>query len=520
MNKSPHKQEELEDNHHGIFDAVYDGVIITDLETGMVMEANPAACLQHGCTREEFIGQQLSQFIHPSSLETFNEYILSFQSGNVFDTRLLHTSHNGESFDTEWRGNTIAYLGRPCFLGIVRDISKEIIPDQMPSRHADTPKHEQDTLLTISHTLASTLKLQPGLILYQLREIVEYTRGCFFSLEDSTLITLALRGTRQLEQSSQLQIPLQNLDDLDFLFNSRQPIVIADLGGDEPQAQFFRSILGAGAANLMEGMKSWIWVPLAVKSRLIGGLGLAHKKPNHFTFHHASLAQSVANQVAITMVNTELYKQARELAVLEERQHLARDLHDAINQSLFAAGIIAEVIPRLWEQDQDLARSSLKDLHRLTRSAQAEMRVLLAELRPSTLIDTNLSDLVKHLGYALAGRVDIPVDVMTSGDITIPSEVQIVFYRVCQEALNNIAKHAKASRVKIEIQQDGPELTLRIHDDGRGFDQNQATPGHYGLQMMQERADGVGAQLTVSSQPGQGTQLTICWEDSAPEEGK
>jgi PAS domain S-box-containing protein len=217
---------------------------------------------------------------------------------------------------------------------------------------------------------------------------------------------------------------------------------------------------------------------------------------------------------------TELYKQAHELAALEERQRLARDLHDAINQSLFAAGIIAEVIPRIWEQDQDLARRSLKDLHRLTRSAQAEMRVLLAELRPSTLIDTDLGDLVKHLGYALAGRVDIPVDVMTSGTLHLPSRVQIVFYRICQEALNNIAKHAKASRVKIEIQQDGPELTLRIHDDGRGFDQNQTTPGHYGLQMMQERADGVGAQLTVISQPGQGTQLTICWEDSAPEEGK
>ncbi len=219
------------------------------------------------------------------------------------------------------------------------------------------------------------------------------------------------------------------------------------------------------------------------------------------------------------MVNTELYEQARELAVLEERQRLARDLHDAINQSLFSAGMIAEVIPRLWEKDQDLARRSLKDLHRLTRSAQAEMRVLLAELRPSTLVDTDLDELIKHLGYALSGRVDIPVEISTSGNINIPSGSKIVFYRICQEALNNIAKHAKASRVKIEIQQDGPELTLRIHDDGRGFDQNQTTPGHYGLQMMQERAESVGARLTVTSKPGQGTELSLEWEDPAIKEG-
>jgi signal transduction histidine kinase len=123
------------------------------------------------------------------------------------------------------------------------------------------------------------------------------------------------------------------------------------------------------------------------------------------------------------------------------------------------------------------------------------------------------------LGFALSGRIDIPVVVNTSEKINIPAEVQTVFYRVCQEALYNIAKHAKASRVEIDLQQDGAELMLRIHDNGRGFDQNQTTPGHYGLQMMQERADNVGAQLTLMSQPDHGTEITVHWEDSALKEG-
>ncbi len=505
----------MESKYRCIFDAVCDGLIIIDLETGLVVEANPAAYLRHGCTRDEFIGKQMSFFIHPSNHQALNEYILKFQSDDVHEARLLHTCQNGESFYAEWRGNAIDYLGRSCFLGIIRDEGKEIRLDQLPPRRVDPRKHEQDMLLKISHTLASTLELQPGLILDQIRGIVEYTRGGFFAVEDSTLITRALRGMPRLEQSPQLRIHLQGQKTLDILLNGRQPIRVADLSSEHSQAQFFRSLLEDGFADLGEGMRSWIWVPLAVKNRLIGGLGLAHKKPNYFTKHHASLVLSVANQIAITMVNAELYEQARALAVLEERQRLARDLHDAINQSLFTAGIIAEVIPRLWEQDQALARRSLKDLHRLTRSAQAEMRALLAELRPSTLIDTDLGELIKLLGYALSGRVDIPVVVNTSGNINIPSGVQIVFYRVCQEALNNIAKHAKASRVDIDLQQDGAELTLRILDNGRGFDQNQTTSGHYGLQMMQERADDLGAQLTIMSQPGQGTEIAIHWKDSA-----
>ena len=111
--------------------------------------------------------------------------------------------------------------------------------------------------------------------------------------------------------------------------------------------------------------------------------GCAHETTkNYFTPHHADLALSVANQAAITMVNAELYGHAQALAVLEERQRLARNLHDAINQSLFSAGLIAEVLPRLWDRDQEEARRSLEDLRKLTRGAMAEMRALLAELRP------------------------------------------------------------------------------------------------------------------------------------------
>jgi len=375
---------------------------------------------------------------------------------------------------------------------------------------------EQATLLTISHTLASTLELQPGLILDQLHEIIAYAHAGLFTLEDSSLIDLALRGTELLDQTSPVHIHLNTPENIDTLLNKHLPICIADILSDDPQAQFLRSLLVNEAAVLQEGMRSWMWVPLAVKGRLIGAVAMAHEKQNYFTSHHADLALSVANQAAITMINTELNKQAQVLAILEDRQRLARDLHDAVNQSLFSAGLIAEVLPLLWEQDQEDARRSLQDLRRLMRGVMAEMRALLAELRPSTLTDSNLVDLLQLLRDAFVGRTSVSVVFTVSGEFSLPAEVQIVFYRVCQEALNNIAKHAQASHVEIDLKLDGDVIELHICDDGLGFDHQQTISGHYGLSMMRERAEAAGLALTITSQPNQGTQLTICWITTHP----
>src|SRR4030042_5113709 len=131
-----------------------------------------------------------------------------------------------------------------------------------------------------------------------------------------------------------------------------------------------------------------MWVPLAVKHRLFGGIGIAHAERDYVTPHDADRAMTIANQVAVTLVNAELNERAQTHAALLERQRLAQSLHDAVNQSLFSAGLIAEVLPRLWERDPHEARRSLEDLRRLTRGALAAMRVLLAELRPSVPTDS------------------------------------------------------------------------------------------------------------------------------------
>jgi len=507
-----------EQEYRNIFEAASDGLVIYDIGLDSVVEANSAACEMHGYTRQEFIGQNPAVFMLPESHALFREQIRQVGPDSAFESLIIHRRRDGSPFHVEVRRSAINYRGRPCLLSVIRDVSQRIQTEKTLGRQIEVQMREQATLLAISHTLASTLEFQPGLILDQLREIIEYTHCGLFALEDSTLVTLAMRGTPQLQASLPFHIHLRGPETLAALFNGHKPIRIADLWSDHPQAQFLRALLNDGAAVLLEGMQSWMWVPLAVKGRVIGGVGVAHAKRNYFTPHHADLALSVANQAAITLINAELYGHAQALAVLEERQRLARNLHDAINQSLFSAGLIAEILPRLWERDQEEARRSLEDLRKLTRGAMAEMRALLAELRPSTLTDAELGDLLRLLGNAFTGRTNVPTRVTVMGQGVLPAEVQVAIYRVCQEALNNVAKHAAASLVEIDLKHKGAAIELSIRDNGQGFDPIQTTSGHYGLSMMNERAEAVGAQLSITSQPGHGTELTIYWKEAGKKE--
>jgi PAS domain S-box-containing protein len=516
MNQVPDRSSEEE--YRNIFEAASDGLIIYDIELDSVVQANRAACEMHGYPPQEFLGLKPAAFMVPESYLLFKEQAQTAKPDSVFESLMVHLRRDSSPFHVEVRTSVIQYQGRQCLLSLLRDVSQRIQTEKILGGQIETQMREQATLLAISHTLASTLEFQPGLILDQLREIIEYTHCGLFALEDSTLVTLAMRGTPQLEGSSPFRIDLQGPETLAALFNGHQPLRIADVWSEDSHAQFLRALLNDGAAALLEGIQSWMWVPLAVKNRVIGGIGVAHEKQNHFTLHHADLALSVANQAAITLINAELYGQAQALAVLEERQRLARNLHDAINQSLFSAGLIAEVLPRLWDRDQEEARRSLEDLRKLTRGAMAEMRALLAELRPSTLTDAELGDLLQLLGNAFTGRTNIPAKVTVVGQGILPADVQVAIYRVCQEALNNVAKHAAASLVEIDLKHEENGIELSIRDDGQGFDPDRTASGHYGLSMMQERAEGVGAQISIRSQPGHGTELIIHWTQIPPRE--
>ena len=508
------------DAYRDIYDAAGDGLIVSDVETGRVVDANPAAIAMHGYAREEFIGLGPEGYINPNSERQFLTDVQTIRPGDVYEALSVHLRRDKTHFYAEERRSALTHGGRACLLSVVRDVSPRVEAEQYLLEQVETRTREQATLLEVSQTLASALQLKPGLILDQLRSILDYTQAGLFALEGSDLIPLAVRGPQPLEQAVPFRIRMNGPITLTTLFKDNAPIRIADVQSADSAAQYLRSFLDNQAAMLLAGMRAWMWVPVAVKSEVIGAIGVAHNELDYFTDHHANLALIVANQAAITMVNADLYEHAQALAVLRERQRLAQDLHDAVNQSLFSAGLIAEVLPRLWERDNAQGRESLDDLRRLIRGALAEMRILLVELRPTALTDSDLGDLLRLLANALTGRAKIPVTVSVTGKGALPAEVQVAFYRLCQEGLNNIAKHSKAKRVDIKLQY-GPAdgaVELRIHDDGRGFDPASIRSGHYGLSIMRERADAVGAVLSIESRAGQGADLAMRWAPAPKQE--
>ena len=509
--------EEREQHYQSIFEAASDGLILHDLETGLVIEANPAACTMYGYNREEFVIQKITTFIHPDSFHQFTKYVQAVQSHGVYMAQQGHKRRDGSKFYVELSGTVFIDQGRSVLLSVVRDVSQRVHSEYLLQQRVEDRTREQSTLLEISRTLASALELQPGLILDQMQVIIDYTNAGLFKLEDSTLVALAVRGPKALQEAMPFQIRLKSPEALTMILNERRSTRIADVHSSDPPARFLRSLLKDQAGILLEGVRSWLWVPLAIKGRVIGAIGVAHTERNFFTDHQANLALTVANQAAITMANAELYENAQTLATLQERQRLARNLHDAVNQSLFSAGLIAEVLPRLWERSPEDGRQSLEDLRRLTRGAQADMRLLLAELLPSTLTDAELGDLLRLLGNALSGRTNIPINVSVVGEGKLPPDVQVTLYRLCQEGLNNIARHAGASQVDIQLEFETGAVEIRIRDDGRGFDPKQTPPGHYGLNMMRERATAIGAKLSISSQPRRGTEIIIHWIETQGE---
>jgi PAS domain S-box-containing protein len=213
-------------------------------------------------------------------------------------------------------------------------------------------------------------------------------------------------------------------------------------------------------------------------------------------------------------------QQLKEKTAEEERTRLARDLHDAVSQTLFSTSLIAEVLPRLWERNKDEGLKKLEEVRQLTRGALAEMRTLLFELRPAALADAELSDLLRQLSESVIGRARVPVALEVEGTCAIPTDVKIAFYRIAQEALNNIAKHSGANRAQITLHCELHQVSMQIIDNGHGFDTTQVTPGSFGLGNMNERANKIGALLKIDSKVGEGTEITVTWQENAEEVSK
>ena len=201
-----------------------------------------------------------------------------------------------------------------------------------------------------------------------------------------------------------------------------------------------------------------------------------------------------------------------EHAVAEERNRIARDLHDAVSQSLFAASANADALPTLVDTQPAEAQHRAETIRQLTRGALAELRTVLFELRPQAIAAAPLRDLLRQLADAAAGRSHIGVTLELSGNGGDPPlAVKTALYRIAQEALNNVVRHARARHAWLRLERRAGRVTLAIIDDGVGFEPAAVTGEHLGLSIIRERADEAGLTVDVASTPGGGTTVTVRW---------
>lgn len=255
-------------------------------------------------------------------------------------------------------------------------------------------------------------------------------------------------------------------------------------------------------------------VPLPAEGGTLGVLFLGAEEPHTFTLNQIDLFTTIAHQIALAVRNAQLYSRLRQMAVLEERYRLAREMHDGLAQTLGYLGMQVERLERLLVEGRHrVLRAELAEVRESIDEAYMDVREAIEGLRlggehagglPDAL-RTHLEDFARRTGVQVD---DGGIDVARAG--TLPPEVALQLLRIAQEALTNVRRHARAQHVRVELYRVDGTLELTIADDGCGFDPTLPQGRHHvGLASMRERARSIGGRLTLATGPGQGTRVTV-----------
>jgi PAS domain S-box-containing protein len=264
-------------------------------------------------------------------------------------------------------------------------------------------------------------------------------------------------------------------------------------------------------AEIPSHLHAYTGVPLAVGNKIVGVLSLIGQTMNQFGNEEIELMVAVGQQIGNAVETARLRQQESHLMVLQERNRLARDLHDSVTQSLYSVVLFAEAGRRKLEADQiEQAKTYLIRVNDTSQQALKEMRLFIHKLRPSVLQEEGLTRALKQRLKAVEGRSGIDHDLIVECNFDMPPSLEEALYHISQEALNNSLKHARANKVKVYLSCNEQEVEMVISDDGRGFDMETAVSSDgIGLKSMRERAEAFNGTVTLQSEPGQGTTIKV-----------
>lgn len=304
-------------------------------------------------------------------------------------------------------------------------------------------------------------------------------------------------------------------DFLEYLNRIYEPIAYFILGSSLLVflilPQFFRINLDRPLKQLLNGVRNIMGGKLttSIKVQHRDEIGYLASSFNEMAKAQDNLIQSLEDKVSAR--TSEATEYAAKNARLEERNHLSRELHDAVSQTLFSANLIADTLPDLQKGEPDDLNEAVAEIRRLNKDALVEMRNLLLELRPEKLSEFPFGHLLKSIVETVEDNFSVQIVCTIESDVALPGQVQLAFYRTAQECLTNAAKHANA--IKVEVYFDGVQgqALLSIKDNGSGFETENIPPGRMGLHFMRERMAEIGGTVTVQSDPGNGTTVEAIW---------
>ena len=487
-----------------LFAAMTDAVVVIDAE-GRYLRVPPTNAPSILLPPEALAGKTMRDVMPDEQADTFMRSVrqaLLDQATETIEFPLVI----GER--TYWFSAAVSPISHREVVVVTRDITERVNAAQELERQVDERTRELRLLLDVSQNVASTLDMRElaGTLLGQLWSVIGF--------DGAALMLLQGDGTRVFES------PIGNeaapgivIDRLtaappggtgSMAIERRAPVAVADTQNDPELAAWVAQIPGRATAG-----RSWLSAPLIAQGRVLGVLNFWSVTPGTFGEQHAELAMAVANQTAVAIENARLYQEASAMAAVEERQRLARELHDSVSQALYGIALGARTARTLLDTDPSRAIEPMDYVLQLAEAGLAEMRALIFELRPESLEAEGLVAALEKQIAATRARYGIEVEASLCDEPTLSLAEKEVFYRVAQESLHNIVKHAHASRVEVLLSDAGGTVHLEVRDNGAGFDATQSFPGHMGLVSINERAASIGAGVSVESTPAVGTVVRL-----------
>lgn len=412
----------------------------------------------------------------------------------------------------EWQGDP----ARERFVQAAVRLLASVVQAQLVLAQERDKRALAETLQHVSEVLTATLDLDTVLarILDELARLVPYDSALVMLIEDGHLHLHAQRGYKRLARHKPIEetvfIPEETAKVIDVL-SGTQPVILSDI----------RNVRDWVWIPFSTNIRSWMGVPLRVHDRALGLFSIDKSEPNFFTARHAALAAAVAPHAAIAIENARLFQelrvaegQLRQLSahVIEaqeaERQRIGRELHDDAGQAIVAMRAELEILRRQLPADAPEAQAQLRKVDSILRATARDLRLLSHELRSHLLDELGLTSALQQQVRDVNERFGLRSDFYAEGTTRrYPRVVELAAFRIAQEALTNVARHAHATSVRVELVDSGGQLRLTVQDDGTGLNARKANRNTLGIVGMRERALAANGTFQIVSQPGKGTRI-------------